>query len=161
MLVGSNWGGPSGRFVGDLCGFATSLFFGFYFLAVRVARRQIASGRILFRSTAITAAALAVVALVLERAWLPTTAAGLGALLALAFVAHVGGQGLLAYALGTLSAAFSSLVIFLEALFAAFFGWILFHESLTPPQWLGGAAILIGVWIARPRGADAPQADTT
>jgi len=151
MLVGSNWGGSSGRLVGDIYGLATSVFFGFYFLAVRVARRDAGSGHILFRSTLITALALLIVALALEHAFVPQTWGGLAALLALALVAHVGGQGLLAYALGALSAAFSSLVIFLEALFAALAGWIVFHESLNVLQVAGGAAILVGVWIARPR----------
>ena len=73
------------------------------------------------------------------------------ALLAMAWVSHVGGQGLLALALGHLSAAFSSLVIFLEALAAAFFGWVFFDEALGMPQYIGGAAILLGIWIARPR----------
>jgi len=42
-------------------------------------------------------------------------------------------------------------VIFLEAVFAAFFGWVLFGESLSWLQLAGGGAILLGVWIARPR----------
>jgi drug/metabolite transporter (DMT)-like permease len=151
MLVGSSLGGPAGQLVGDVYGLVTSVFFGFYFLAVRVARRDAGSGHILFRSTLVTALALLIIALALERNVLPHTWGGLAALLALAFVAHVSGQGLLAYALGALSAAFSSLVIFLEALFAALAGWIVFHESLSLLQLSGGAAILAGVWIARPR----------
>ncbi len=151
LLVGSSWGVAPERLVGDLYGLATSVFFGMYFLAVRVARREAMSGLIVLRSTAITAAALAVVALVMERAWVPTSVAGAASLLALAIVSHTGGQGLLAYALGHLSAAFSSLVIFLEALFAAFFAWLLFHEALQPLQYAGGIAILVGIWVARPR----------
>ena len=76
------------------------------------------------------------------------------ALILMSSVSHVGGQGLLAYALGHLSAAFSSLVIFLEALAAAFFGWAIFGETLGPWQIAGGVAILAGIWIARPRGAE-------
>eukprot|EP01037_Dinobryon_pediforme_P019665 gene19665-20125_t len=142
LLVGSSWGIAPERLIGDLCGLATSVFFGMYFLAVRVARREAMSGLIVLRSTAITAAALAIAALVMERAWVPTSVAGAASLIALAIVSHTGGQGLLAYALGHLSAAFSSLVIFLEALFAAFFAWLLFHEALQPLQYAGGIAIL-------------------
>jgi drug/metabolite transporter (DMT)-like permease len=151
MLVGARWNGPSGGLIGDVYGFLTSIFFGFYFLAIRVARRETMSGLVLFRSTVVTTLCLAVVAGLLERDWLPVSIGGISALIALAFISHVGGQGLLAFALGTLSAAFSSLVIFLEALFAAFFGWVLFHESLTALQFAGSGAILLGVWIARPR----------
>ena len=59
--------------------------------------------------------------------------------------------GLLAVALGSLSAAFSSLVIFIEALAAAILGWLVLSEHLTPLQFLGGALILAGVWVARPK----------
>ena len=72
-------------------------------------------------------------------------------LLALAMISQVAGQGLLAFALGTLPAPFSSLVIFLEAVAAALFAWILLHEALEPMQWLGGVLILGGIWFARPR----------
>ncbi|MCO5134608.1 MAG: EamA family transporter [Phyllobacteriaceae bacterium] len=54
-------------------------------------------------------------------------------------------------ALGSLSAAFSSLVIFVEALAAAFFGWAVFGETLSPLQFAGAALILTGIWIARPK----------
>ena len=55
---------------------------------------------------------------------LPHTLRGLAALLAMAWISHTGGQGLLSIALGRLPAAFSSLVIFLEAIAAAGFGWL-------------------------------------
>lgn len=155
-LVGSSINVAPERLDGDLFGIITSVFFGAYFLAVRVARRRARPGLILFRSTLITAAALLVAALVMENAFLPATWAGVAALVALAVVSHTGGQGLLAFALGHLSAAFSSLVIFLEAVAAAFFAWLIFAETLTPLQVAGGAAILAGIWVARPRNRSVP-----
>jgi len=152
VLVGTSYSMVPGRLEGDLFGLVTSLFFGIYFLAVRVARRSAPSGVVMFRSTVYTALALGVVALALEDRFLPQTLAGIAAILALAIVTHVGGQGLLAFALGHLSAAFSSLVIFLEAVAAAAFGWIFLQEPLTLPQIAGGLAILAGIWVARPRG---------
>ena len=59
-------------------------------------------------------------------------------LLALAIISQVGGQGLMAVALGTLPATFSALVIFLEAIAAASFGWLLLNEPLGLWQALGG-----------------------
>lgn len=151
FLIGSSYSLAPERLVGDFYGVMTSVFFGLYFLAVRVARRDGRPGLIVFRSTLMTSAVLFVVALAMENAWLPMTFAGVAALVAMAAISHVGGQGLLAYALGHLSAAFSALVIFLEALFAAGLGLVVFGEAITPLQLLGGAAILAGIWIARPR----------
>lgn len=150
-LVGAGLTVTPEHLAGDLYGVGTSLFFGLYFLAVRVARREAPAGVVLFRSTVVTAALLAVVAAIAENAWLPATAAAALALVTMSWFSHVGGQGLLAFALGHLSAAFSSLVIFLEAVAGAVFGWALFGETLGLPQIIGGGAILAGIWIARPR----------
>jgi drug/metabolite transporter (DMT)-like permease len=151
LLVGSSTALAPERVVGDLFGIGTSFFFGLYFLALRVARRDAPPGLILFRSSVVTTLVLAVVAGLAENAWLPAGLGGVVALLLMAGVSHAGGQGLLAYALGHLSAAFSSLVIFLEALAAALFGWLFFAETLGSWQILGGAAILAGIYVARPR----------
>jgi drug/metabolite transporter (DMT)-like permease len=56
-----------------------------------------------------------------------------------------------AAALGRLPANFSSLVIFLAAVAAAALGWIWLGEAPGPMQYLGGALIFAGIWLARPR----------
>ena len=87
----------------------------------------------------------------------PVTALQLAAaLIAMGVVSHAGGQGLLSIALGRLPATFSSLVIFLEAVVAAIAGWVVLGERLTLVQSLGGALILFGIWIARPKQAAVP-----
>jgi drug/metabolite transporter (DMT)-like permease len=106
----------------------------------------------MFLSTFITAALLLLAALVIEQPLLPRSLDGVAALLALALISQVGGQGLLAFALGSLPATFSSLVIFLEAIAAATLGWLVLGEQLTLIQTLGGVLILLGIVVARPRG---------
>lgn len=150
-LIGSSWQLAPERLLGDLYGIGTSLGFGLYFLAVRVARRNASASVVLARSSVVTAIVLGGIAAAFENAWIPSSLGGVAALVAMATISHVGGQGLLAYALGHLSAAFSSLVIFLEALAAALFGWMFFAETLGPWQIAGGLAILAGIWVARPR----------
>jgi drug/metabolite transporter (DMT)-like permease len=66
-------------------------------------------------------------------------------------ISHAGGQGLLAIALGRLPTMFTSFVIFIEAFAAALAAWVVLGEALAPLQALGGAAILAGIWIARPK----------
>ena len=141
---------PAGA-LGDMFGIATGVFFGLYFLTVQAARRKASAGRVVFEATLITAAILFVVAIVGERSILPHTARGVAALLAMAWISHCGGQGLLSVALGRLPAAFSALVIFLEAIAAAGFAYLILGEPVTAVQALGGLAILVGIFIARPR----------
>jgi drug/metabolite transporter (DMT)-like permease len=145
---------------GDLFGFITSFFFGLYFLCVRMARREGASTALIMAiSAVVTASLLGVAAFVLEDQLWPLTLTGVAALFALAWFSHIGGQSLLAFALGYLPAAFSSLVIFMEAIAAAALAWLILGETLSALQWLGGAAIFVGVAIARPKPkpADMPS----
>jgi drug/metabolite transporter (DMT)-like permease len=141
----------AGGALGDLFGLTTGVFFGLYFLAVQAAREGNSAARVTFEATLITAALLLAVALGLEGQLLPHTVRGVVALLALAWISHAGGQGLLAVALGRLPATFSSLVIFLEAIAAACFAWIILDEPVTLIQAGGGLAILAGIYVARPR----------
>jgi len=87
----------------------------------------------------------------LEPRLLPHSPRGLATLLTLAWLSHTGGQGLLSIALGRLPAVFSSLVIFLEAIAAAGFAWLILSEPVSWVQAAGGATILAGIFVARPR----------
>jgi drug/metabolite transporter (DMT)-like permease len=150
-LIGGTWSLKPENLDGDLYGVATSFFFGAYFLAVRRARRVYGSGRTLFLSSLVTAAILLIEAVLIEERMWPTAAAAVAALFALALISHSGGQGLLAFALGHLPAAFSALVIFLEAIAAACFGWLMLGERLGWIQAVGAVAIFAGIFVARPR----------
>jgi drug/metabolite transporter (DMT)-like permease len=150
-LLGQSYGFAPHRLLGDLFGLATAVFFGAYVLAVRTARQRHGAGRMIFLSTVVTAACLFVIAVLFEPRVLPRSAEGLAVLVVLAVVCQAAGQGLVAVALGTLPATFSALVIFIEAIAAAAFGWAILGEALGPVQVLGGILILIGIWVARPR----------
>lgn len=139
--------------IGDLEGVATGVFFGLYFLAVKAARRAHSAARVTFVATLITAGLLLIVALALDHTILPRSLGGVGALIGMAWISHAGGQGLLSIALGRLPAAFSSLVIFLEAIAAAGFAFLLLGEPVSLMQGLGGLAILAGIYVARPAPA--------
>ena len=153
LLIGLNFVARPDRVLGDVYGVATSFFFGLYFLAVRRARRQHGAGELTLKATFVTTVLLLGVALALEPHLWPRDAKGVASLFALGVLSHSGGQGLLAVALGSLSAVFSSLVIFVEAVAAALFAWIIAGEALSPLQGAGGALIMLGIWVARPRRA--------
>ena len=161
-LIGQSWGFAPHRLIGDLYGLTTAIFFGSYILAIRFGRATLGAGQLTFISTAITTVILFVIAAALEPRLMPQSLNGALVLLALALVSQVGGQGLLAIALGTLPATFSSLVIFLEAVAAAALAWAVLGEALGALQMLGGLLILAGIYIARPRETqkDAPAGVT-
>lgn len=153
-LLGQSYGFAPERLAGDLYGVVTAMFFGAYMLAVRAARGRHPPGRLALVCTAISAACLLPVAAMLEPTLLPRSMTGVLALVALAAISHVGGQGLFTFAIGTLPATFSSLVIFIEAIAAAGLGWLLLGEPLGALQAAGGVLILAGIVLARPRARD-------
>jgi drug/metabolite transporter (DMT)-like permease len=155
-LIGQSLQVDPSRIRGDLYGIATAFFFGLYFLAVGRARETAGAARVTFETGVITSAILLVIATLFDTRVIPQTWQGVAALTAMAFISHAGGQGLLVLALGRLPPVFSSLVIFLEAVAAALFGWAILGEALTLVQSLGGALILIGIWAARPKSPRAP-----
>ena len=152
-LVGQSFQIAPQRVIGDFYGVVTAVFFGLYFLTVTAARKNAGAAQVTFEMTVITAALLFLVAVTLESRFWPQSINGWAALLGMALISHAGGQGLLSVALGRLPAVFSSLVIFLEAIAAALFGWLILNEAVTPLQGLGGLIILAGIWVARPRKA--------
>jgi drug/metabolite transporter (DMT)-like permease len=137
--------------LGDLFGIVTGVFFGLYFLCVGAARQKSNAARVTFELSVMTAALLFVVAYFMEPRLLPQSSFGWIALLVLGLVSHAGGQGLLSVALGRVPTAFSSLVIFLEAIGAAIFAWIILGEPVSLVQAAGGVVILCGIWVARPK----------
>src|SRR5262249_28890750 len=70
-LVGQSYGFAPHRLIGDLYGLITAVFFGCYMLAIRAARLRMRAGQLAFYSTAVTAACLFVVAVVMEPTILP------------------------------------------------------------------------------------------
>lgn len=158
VLVGKTMNVNPESLTGDVYGVCTALFFALYFLAISRARQSgQSSSRVIFGQTTVTAAGLLIIAAVHSAVsgvgFFPTSGRGLAALVSLALVSQVGGQGLLTVSMGRLPAVFSSLVIFLEALVAALLGWLFLDEGISSLQVVGGILILAGIWIARPKSA--------
>lgn len=155
-LVAQSFAVAPGRLTGDGLAEVTAVFFGAYFLAVERARGLMGPARLTFQMSVVAAVLLGLVAVAAALAGerlLPAHPQGWAVLAALALISHAGGQGLLSVALGILPAMFSSLVIFLEAVAAGAFGWMVLGEAVTPLQGLGGLVILAGIFVARPRPA--------
>jgi drug/metabolite transporter (DMT)-like permease len=79
----------------------------------------------------------------------PATVYGWLILAGLALISHAAGQGLIAYALAHLPAAFSSVSLLFQPVMAALFAWLLLHEPLVALQVLGGLIVLAGIYVAR------------
>lgn len=150
VLVRASLGFSPDALLGDGLGVVTAMFYAWYLLSVKGVRdRGVATLTLMAVSTTITAVILLPVALVSGEALLPQTATGWFTLLGLAWISHATGQGLIAYALAHLPAAFSSVGLLFQPVMAALFAWALLGESLSAPQVAGGLVVLAGIMLAR------------
>jgi len=150
ILVGPNFSIGGTRLLGDALGALSAVFYAAYMLAIKQARdAQASTARLMAWSTTITAIVLLPIALLSPQPMLPTAAQGWLVLLALALVAQVLGQGLIAFAFAHLPASLSSVSLLIQPVVAALAAWALFGERIGAAQLLGGAVVLTGIWLAR------------
>ena len=150
ILVGPNFSIGGTRLMGDALGALSAVFYAAYMLAIKQARdAQASTARLMAWSTTITAIVLLPIALVSPQPMLPAGAQGWVVLVALALVAQVLGQGLIAFAFAHLPASLSSVSLLIQPVVAALAAWALFGERVGPAQWLGGAVVIAGIWLAR------------
>lgn len=149
VLMGRSFTVSVDNLFGDVLGAITGVFFGLYILTVGRLRARLTTATIMLWSTAACALALLPVTMVAGEGFLAATARGWLVLAALALVVHVVGQGLIAYALAHLPAAFSSVSLLIEPTVAALLAWMLFAEALGPLQIVGALVILVGIYLCR------------
>lgn len=150
LLVKASVGFSSTALAGDALGLLTAMFYAAYIFAVKGLRDRGESTLGLMAVTSmITAAILLPVSLASGERMLPSTAYGWAMLFGLALISHAAGQGLIAYALAHLPAAFSSVTLLLQPVLAAAFAWVLLAEPLSALQGLGGLVVLLGIYLAR------------
>ena len=135
---------------GDALGVVTAVFYAGYLLAVKALRdRGETTPRVMAITSSVSAILLLPVAVATGEPMLPATPTGWLILLGLALVSHAAGQGLIAYALAHLPAAFSSVSLLFQPVMAALFAWLLLGEPVVALQVAGGAVVLLGIYLAR------------
>ena len=149
IIVGDSLEHDPRHAAGDALALLVAFFYAGYLLTVSRLRRRLSVAAIMTFSSAFSALPLGIMALVLGQQMLPSSAGGLAALIGLALVSQVMGQGLIAHALAHLPVSFSSVGLLVQPALAALFGWLLLGEALNAWQALGMGVILAGIWLAQ------------
>lgn len=151
FLIGDSLAFNPDRLWGDIYGVITGLFLAAYMVCVGRLRLHtpIGTATLMFWSSVVTAAILFPLAAIIEGDVVSGSLTGWLILLTLALVSHVGGQGLIAYAMAHLATAFAALALLIEVVAAAALGWLFLGETLGFWQWLGGVVVLLGIVVAR------------
>ncbi|HLF95219.1 MAG TPA: DMT family transporter [Planctomycetota bacterium] len=146
LMSGSD---SSGHRLGDALGILAAIFYAGYLLGIGRLRARLSTATAMAWSGLGAAAGLLVAALALRETFLPASGRGWLVLAALALVGQLAGQSLIAYALAHLSMAFSAIALLIQPVVAALLSWALFHETLGPLQFAGGALVLAGIVAAK------------
>jgi drug/metabolite transporter (DMT)-like permease len=149
LIIGASFSLSLQNIRGDLLALLAALFYASYILTVTQLRRDFSTATILIWAGIVACGVLLPLSLVSGEDFMPYDVRGWLVLIALALVSHIGGQGLIAFALAHLPAAFSSVSLLLQPVLATLFAWLLLGELLSPSQALGGLLVLLGILIAR------------
>jgi drug/metabolite transporter (DMT)-like permease len=141
------WG--EGDVRGDLLSLGASVFYAGYLLTLGRARERFSTGVVMLWSTVAAAIFTLPLALLWDGAVWPVTLGAWAVLLALGWVTHAGGQGLVAYALAWLPTTFSSLTLLIQPVVAAILAWMFLAEPLTAFQIAGGVIVIAGIIVAK------------
>lgn len=149
ILIGASVELSPQYFWGDFLALVAAAFYGGYQLAVKHLRREFSVATIMTWNGVVMCLLLLPAAFLAGETILPANLQGWLILLALALLIHIGGQGLIAFALAHLPATFSSVTLLLQPVMAAIFAWLLLSETLSARQVVGGVIVLVGIIVAR------------
>lgn len=149
ILMGTSAGAGGNYLLGDALGVIAAVFYAAYLLSVGKLRGTHGTILIMFWSSLSASLVLLPVSLLSGDTLIPQTSSGWIILFALAWISHIGGQGLIAYALAHLSTAYSSVSLLVQPVAAAFLAWLIFTETLSFLQIVGGIIVLSGIYLAR------------
>jgi drug/metabolite transporter (DMT)-like permease len=155
MLMGSSAELSARNLTGDLlCLFAGLLYAG-YLIAVQRARGGLQPLPLLFIASLFAALLLLPLSLALGEQIIPQDWTWV---LMLAIGSQVVGQGLLVYAIGSLSPLIVGLTLLTQPALSALIGWLAYGEKLRPFDWFGALAIGVALVLVRlpQRGLRAP-----
>jgi drug/metabolite transporter (DMT)-like permease len=142
-------GSAAQGWAGDALGFSAAFGYAGYLLIVRSLGARVGVGAVMFWATLSAMAYAFCLALIVGETLLPQTARGWVILLGLGVVVQVGGQGLIAYGVGRLPIAASTVLLWMQPLMAAALSWMLFGENLGPLALMGAALVLAGIFVVQ------------
>jgi drug/metabolite transporter (DMT)-like permease len=136
---------------GDLFALGAATAYATYLLIIKRVRLSLDGPTATLWSAAVSAVALALAAWLKGEVLIPHSLVGWTTVILLGVVSHALGQGLTSVAIGRLPVGVVALVILAQPPFSALIALKVLGETMTPPQIVGGAMILIATAAARPR----------
>ena len=135
---------------GDTLGIAAAVFYAGYILSIKDLTHEMKPARTLFLVTVVTTICLLPISLI-EAKDLRIGWKEFFILLSYAIFSQTIAQGMITSGISKVSAHLSSLVLLMQPVAAAFYGWFLLQEILSPLQLFGGLIVLTAIYMATKR----------
>ena len=147
LLIQGGLSFGTGSLLGDGLGIATAMFYAGYILAVSELRKEESTFSVMLSTTWVSTLFLLPLMLATESNVLPTSSNAWGVLVLLALLPQCLGQGLIAYGMAHLPAAYSSISLLVQPVAAAILAWSLLNEGMGPVQVLGAIVVLAAIAV--------------
>ncbi|MGA7394024.1 MAG: DMT family transporter [Terrimicrobiaceae bacterium] len=139
----------SARLLGDALAVLTAGFYAVYLLVMSVARERATASSLAFASSLLSSLTLLPIVPLAGEKLLPSAVVDWAWLIGLALISQVFGQTAIAHALGRIPPAQAAVGLLVQPVSAAVFAWVLFGESMSGLQLLGGALVLASITAVR------------
>jgi drug/metabolite transporter (DMT)-like permease len=146
LLMGRSYQVDPRNLAGDLLCIVAGILYTVYFIMMAKVRETMRPLPALTLASCATALPLLVFAVLLgERVW----PGHWNALLGLALVSQVFGQGCMIYALGRMSPLIVGIALLIQPIVAGAVGWIAYGERLQGADWIGVALVAVALVLVR------------
>ena len=141
--------GSAGTLEGNGLAVIGMIGYALYLIVVKQARsNRLDTMSIMVWSSGTAAAIMFAIAAVAGETILPRTAENWAVLLALGIVAHVFGQGLVAFGMRRAPVGLASILLLIQPVVATIMAWFIFDERFTPVEMAGALMVLLGLAVA-------------
>ncbi len=152
FLVGEGISFSLTNLLGDIVALLSGVMVALYLISLKWIREEISTGLLMFWTGAFCMLFLAGLAYLFGESFWPLTFIDFISVISQAVLVHVVGQGLLAYSLGKIPAAYVALILFLAPVTGAILGWIFYAEALNFTKAFGMMLIMVSIMAVQKRG---------
>lgn len=138
----------SGEIKGDLAAILSAIFVSVYLLIAEQVRTKLTATTLLMWGSAIAALVILPILLLTEDQLFPSSWSGWSAVIGLAIICQVLGQGLIAHSLNKLSSGLVALSFLFDPVLTSTEAWAIFSEQLNFSDWITFVVVLLGIYLA-------------
>ncbi|MGL4524142.1 MAG: DMT family transporter [Spirochaetia bacterium] len=137
------------NFHGDFFAFITSIFYGFFLLMISAIAKNYRALLLTFFSGIGAVSVLFFAMIFVEGFHFPSTLQSAGILVCLALISQVLGQGILSHCLTKIDINLASVLVLIQPVIAAIYGYFIFKEHLSLQEIVGIFIVLTGIFFAK------------